>query len=62
MTLNDVLPRFGGSKAALAKALGITRQAINAWAPGEPIPEMRELQLRYEILPALEAKQQSDAA
>lgn len=63
MTLADVLPYFDGSKAALARALGVTRQAINGWPLDEPIPEMRELQLRYQILPALKGEAgSSDAA
>lgn len=54
MNLSEVLPHFNNRKAELARALGITRQAITSWRDGE-IPEAQELKLRYEILPALEA-------
>jgi len=37
--------------AALAKALGIQRQAVNGWEQGKPIPERQYLKLRYELKP-----------
>lgn len=51
ITLAEILPHFDGNRAALARALGITRQAINAWPVDGPIPERQELRLRYEVLP-----------
>ena len=35
-----------GTQTALAKALGITKQAISQWDDGQ-IPELQELKLRY---------------
>lgn len=49
MTLDDLIPAHFDTKAALAKELRITRQAINNW-PND-IPELYELRLKYEILP-----------
>ena len=51
LMLSDVLPFFSGNKAALARALGITRQAVNNWPDDAPIPAAQALKLRYEILP-----------
>ena len=51
ITLNEVLPFFDNNKAELARALKISRQAINGWQTDGPIPEVQELKLRYEILP-----------
>lgn len=51
MTLKEALKHFE-NKSALAKALGISKQAVNNWAEDGPIPEARELKLRYEILPS----------
>lgn len=31
LTLSDAVELFGGTKAALAEALGMTRQAITTW-------------------------------
>jgi len=53
MMLNDILPRFGGKKAALARSLGITKQAVSRWDPDKPIPEGQALKLKCEILPQL---------
>lgn len=53
MTLNEILPHFGGKKAELAKALNISKQAVSRWDPNKPIPEARALKLKHEILPRL---------
>lgn len=58
MTKEQALKHFNGNQAALARELGIERQAVWKWPDGEPIPELREKQLRYEILPKLK-KQKS---
>ena len=50
LKLNEVLPHFDGKKTELAKALGITKQAVSQWK-GEDVPTVYELRLRYEILP-----------
>ncbi len=47
LTIDDVLPHFGGRKALLAEKLGISRQAVSRWQSGEAIPEKHELKLRH---------------
>lgn len=39
------------SQAALAAALGITKQAVSMWPDDQPIPEKHALRLRYELKP-----------
>lgn len=39
------------TQAALARALGIKRSAVNQWKDGEPIPERQALKLRYQLRP-----------
>lgn len=51
MTKTEALNLFDGSVTALAKALGITTQAISQWSEDQ-IPEKQELRIRYELLPA----------
>lgn len=53
LKLNNVLPHFDGKKKCLAEALGITPQAVSLWPENEPIPELQEKKLRYEILPGV---------
>ena len=55
LSLEQVLPLFGNKKAQLADSLGISRQAINNWELGEPIPEKHELKIRHELVPNIEA-------
>ncbi len=45
MRKREAIEQFG-SGAALAKALGITKQAVSQW-PEEKIPEKQELRIRY---------------
>lgn len=52
MKLSAVLQHFGNSKAELARALGVTRQALTSW-PKDGIPEKQALRLKYEILPGM---------
>ncbi|GLQ96441.1 hypothetical protein GCM10007863_08590 [Dyella mobilis] len=42
-----------GSQQALADALGISRTAVTMWPGEEPIPEVHELKLRYELKPQI---------
>ena len=56
MKKQEALDLFGGSQAELARALGITRHAVWKWPDDQPIPELREKQLRYEIIPRLKKK------
>lgn len=53
MTKKEALEHFDNNQAKLAKALGITRQYVGKWDDDEPIPELYELKLKYEILPAV---------
>lgn len=39
------------TQAALARALGIGRQAVNQWKDGQPIPERQALKIRYQLRP-----------
>lgn len=39
------------TQAALARALGIYRQAVNQWENGKPIPEVHALKIRYQLRP-----------
>jgi hypothetical protein len=41
------------NKNRLAKALGITRQAIENWPDDMPIPEKQALKIRYQLRPEL---------
>jgi DNA-binding XRE family transcriptional regulator len=61
MTLREALKHFK-TKSELAAALDISKQAVSSWPLDEPIPEARELKLRYEILPQLEVQPENSAA
>lgn len=39
------------NKAQLARALGITRQAIDRWPDDRPIPEKHALKIRFILRP-----------
>ncbi len=41
------------NKAQLARALGITRQAIDRWPDDKPIPEKHALKIRFVLRPEL---------
>lgn len=41
------------NKAHLAKALGLTRQAIDRWADDKPIPQKHALAIRFILRPEL---------
>lgn len=53
MTLEEALKPFNNRKADLAKALGISKQAVSRWPENQPIPELRAKQLKYEIIPKI---------
>lgn len=41
-----------GTRKALQKALGLkSHAAIVMWKDGEPIPDVHELRIRYELMP-----------
>ena len=62
MTLREALEALGTTnKSELARALGIKKQAVNNWDMDKPIPELREKQLKYEILPSIKQKQDTAA-
>lgn len=46
ITKERALELFDGNQAALARALKIKPQAVQQWPEGEPIPELRQWQLR----------------
>jgi len=50
LTKDQALALFDGNQAALGRALGVTRQAINKLGPGE-LPEWMDLKIRYVIKP-----------
>jgi DNA-binding XRE family transcriptional regulator len=52
LTKSQAIAEFGGNQAELARALGLTRQAISRFKDG-PLPERYDLKLRFVILPAL---------
>ncbi|HNR91605.1 MAG TPA: helix-turn-helix domain-containing protein [Dokdonella sp.] len=49
---SEAVAAYGGNQAALAKALGISRQAVHK-APEGPVHESWELKLRYKLRPDL---------
>lgn len=59
MTKQQALKHFNGNQAELARALGIERQAVWKWDEDKPIPELREKQLKYEILPKLKKQKRN---
>jgi DNA-binding XRE family transcriptional regulator len=53
---SQALAAYANSQADLARALGVSRQAVHK-LPDGPIPERWELKLRYELKPDVFAKQ-----
>lgn len=51
-----------GSNSALARALGIKPAAVSQWKDGEPIPELQQYKLRYEVLPKMHTPPRGDTA
>ena len=58
MTKTQAIKHFG-SVSALAKALGVTYEAVRQW---EYVPELRQYQIERITLGALKAEQKSQAA
>lgn len=50
ITVAQLLPHFNEKKSQLAKALNVSRQAVNKWPEGV-LPELQEKKIRYEVLP-----------
>lgn len=50
ITVKDLLSYYK-SKSAIARALGVSRQAVDQWGETTPIPSKRELKVRLELLP-----------
>ena len=44
--LSDVMPHFNNSQSELAKALGLSRQAVNVWFKEDKIPLLRAYQIK----------------
>lgn len=47
--LSEVMPHFNNSQSELAKALGLSRQAVNVWFKEDKIPLLRAYQIREMI-------------
>lgn len=60
LRLKQILPHFENRKVNVAKALGITKQAVQKWPDGV-LPEERERQIREEILPSVFANNDSNS-
>lgn len=59
MTKYEALSHFGGSCAAAARALGISRQAVAQWPNDGPIPSLRIYEIRERLLIIADGKNQS---
>lgn len=51
ITKNEAVEMFG-SKADLARALGIAKSAVSQWSDG-PIPEKQAMKIRFMLKPEL---------
>lgn len=58
MYLSEALKHFK-NKASLARALGISKQAVSRWPEDSPIPEVQQMKLKYEILPKKQKETES---
>ena len=56
ITKDQALALFDGNQAALGRALGVTRQAINKLPFGD-LPEWMDLKIRFVIKPGLFGEQ-----
>jgi DNA-binding transcriptional regulator YdaS (Cro superfamily) len=61
MTITEVLDHYGGV-APLAKALGISYQAVNQWVEKGQVPEGRQWQIQSMTDGALTVEGQDTAA
>ena len=53
ITKDKAVQLTSGNKAALARALGITKAAVNSWPNTGPIPFLSEIRIRYIAFPEL---------
>jgi len=49
ITLRTLLTQYR-TKAAVAAAFGVTKQAVSQWPMDGPIPKQQELKIKYERL------------
>lgn len=56
MTKQEALALYGGNGSALARALGISKQAVSFWPDGQ-IPEAHALRIEFVLLPELRARE-----
>lgn len=61
ITKEQAVAAYGGNQAALARALGVTRQAVSAWPDGL-IDERHALKLRFMLKPEVFGDQPAPAA
>ena len=53
ITVTNLLPHFGGKKKNIADCLGVTKQLVSQWPLNDPIPNVHQLRLKYELKPEL---------
>lgn len=46
ITKAEAIAAAGGTAAALARLLGVRHQAVQQWPADEPIPDLRQYQMR----------------
>lgn len=46
LTPSEVIRRFGGTQAAAAKALGVTRAAVCKWVKTGRVPALRQYEIQ----------------
>lgn len=56
MTKQEALALFNNNGSALARALGISKQAVSHW-PEDRVPEAQELKIRYRLIPRLKDRE-----
>lgn len=54
MTFKKLLKRYG-SEEAIAKAFGVTRQAVQKWRDKNKVPLLRQYQLRDKLRGAVDS-------
>lgn len=52
ITKEEAIAAYDGNASDLARDLKITPQAVYQWVDDEPIPEVHQLKLKYELKPA----------
>ena len=61
ITKKQAVNLFGGTQAALARALGLERAAISKWND-DAIPDYWDMKIRYELRPEFFGNQQQQSA